>query len=148
MIARADDTVYFKMADLMANTELDFSLLAKMCWSKIIMEERDSADQIFCLVQWIRDFCVLTAQSIYLEEWIANGNGLHSRFLFSDEVVDEAPQRVKDSLRVNLQRAFKSNYFHALTEQARWEPTALERSLLRRHAKNGCSREDVVNVGV
>ncbi len=54
MIARIDDTAKFYVKDLKANSQFDFTILAKMCWSKNVQDERDAPDQIV-MGQWIGD---------------------------------------------------------------------------------------------
>ena len=46
MIGRIDDTCKCKVEDLKPNPQYSFTLLATMCWSKNVMDERDAPDQI------------------------------------------------------------------------------------------------------
>jgi hypothetical protein len=46
MVTRIDGTTHFKEADLKPNLRFDFALLAQMCWSKNVMQERNAPDQI------------------------------------------------------------------------------------------------------
>jgi hypothetical protein len=45
MVARVNDACQFKEEDLKPNLEFPFTLLAKMCLSKNVIEERDVPDQ-------------------------------------------------------------------------------------------------------
>ena len=66
MIARADDVFNFSDQDLTPNIEFPFALKSKMCWSKNVLEERDSPDQII-LGAMDPQFCVLLALAAHLE---------------------------------------------------------------------------------
>jgi hypothetical protein len=46
MIARIDDTAKFYVEDLKSNPQFNFTLLAKICYSKSVQDERDAPDQI------------------------------------------------------------------------------------------------------
>lgn len=47
MIARVDDTAKFRLHDLKVFHQYpDFGVIARLCWSKNVMEERDAPDQI------------------------------------------------------------------------------------------------------
>jgi hypothetical protein len=138
MIARIDDSARFETDDLKENLDFPFTLLCKMCWSKNVLEERDAPDQIL-LGSMDTDFCVLMALAIYLEHWIEHGDGLQSRFLFSDDIDDGAPKRVKDNIQETLRRdVFGSNAF------VRVRPGLLGTHSLRKFAstfarRNGCT---------
>jgi hypothetical protein len=47
MIARIDDTTKFYVEDLKANTQFDFALLAKMCWSKEFKRRGTAQTRLF-----------------------------------------------------------------------------------------------------
>ena len=66
MVARVDDTANFKEEDLKPNPQFDFTLLCRMCWSKNVLEERDTPDQIL-LGSMNVQYCILLALGIYLE---------------------------------------------------------------------------------
>jgi hypothetical protein len=51
------------------NPQFPFTLLAKMCWSKNVLEERDAPDQIV-IGAMDRRYCILLALGIYLEAWM------------------------------------------------------------------------------
>jgi hypothetical protein len=51
MIGRIDNTCKCKVEDLKPNPQYGFMLLATMCWSKNVMDERDAPDQL--LLDWI-----------------------------------------------------------------------------------------------
>ena len=66
MIARLDDVMNFKLKDLMVNIEIPDTIKSKMRWSKNVLEERESPDQIiFGSMDWT--YCVLLSLAIHLE---------------------------------------------------------------------------------
>ena len=66
MIARLDDVMNFKIGDLMSNIEFPDTIKSKMRWSKNVLEERESPDQIiFGSMDWT--YCVLVSLAIHLE---------------------------------------------------------------------------------
>ena len=73
LIARLDDIANFSLNDLTPNIEFNFALNSKMCWSKNVMKERDSPEQI---IFGARDpiYCAQLGLAIYLEIAIAVGN--------------------------------------------------------------------------
>ena len=46
MVAGLDDVANFECEDIMVNMEFPFSLKSKMQWSKNVLEEHESSDQI------------------------------------------------------------------------------------------------------
>jgi hypothetical protein len=102
MVARIDDTANFKEADLKPNPRFDFALLAQMCWSKNVMEERDAPDQI--LLGWM-DFryCILLGLGIYLEVWLEAGKGIGNEYLFGHA---ESAKTNKNYIRKSMEEIF------------------------------------------
>ena len=72
MVARVDDVMHFKCDDLTPHLEFEFALKSKMCWSKNLLDERSTTDQII-LGAGDKDFCTLLALAIHLEINIGNG---------------------------------------------------------------------------
>ena len=72
MVARVDDVMHFKCNDLTPHLEYDFALKSKMCWSKNLLDERSTTDQII-MGAGDKDFCTLLALGIHLENNIRNG---------------------------------------------------------------------------
>ena len=65
-IARLDDVMNFKIWDLMSKIEFLDIIKSKMRWSKNMLEERKSPNQIiFGTMDWI--YCVLVSLAIHLE---------------------------------------------------------------------------------
>lgn len=83
MVARVDDVAHFKEEDLKPNRQFDFALLARMGWSKNVLEERDAPDQII-LGSFNADYCCLLGLAIYLESWKESDLGAGNPFLFGD----------------------------------------------------------------
>lgn len=141
LIARVDDMANFETADLKAHPDITYALQCKMCWSKNIMEERDAPEQIL-FGAMNPDFCVLVALGVYMEAWMETGNGVQSRYLFSEEIDDNAPTRAKNLMQKIYKEATTNPNFRALkpgllgTHSNRKFPSTFAR-------RNGCSKEDV-----
>eukprot|EP00957_Ditylum_brightwellii_P184204 14030648-Ditylum_brightwellii.AAC.2 len=84
MIARLDDTCHVKREHLKHSFQFPFALLVQICWSKNIKGEQDVPDQII-LGAMDTHYCVLLALSVYLEEWIEEGDGQLMDYLFCYE---------------------------------------------------------------
>ena len=141
LIARSDDTANFETDDLKGNPEFDFTLLCQMCWSKNVLEERDAPDQIL-IGAMDPDYCILVGLAIYLECWMEHGDGIQSKYMFSDDTDDNAPRRTKDYVRSILKRdVFDSQQFEAArqgplgTHSIRKYPTTHAR-------RNGCRKDE------
>ena len=65
MIVRLDDVEPFKCEDLTANMEYPYTLKSKMRWSRNILEERESPDQII-IGSVDPNYCVILALSLHL----------------------------------------------------------------------------------
>ena len=107
LIGRAD-TANFEMDDLKENSDFVFTLLGKMCWSKNVLEERDAPDQIL-IGAMDPDYCILMALAVYLEYWMEHGDGIHSKYLFCDDINDDAPKQTKDSMHSTVKRDVYDN---------------------------------------
>ncbi|KAI2507360.1 hypothetical protein MHU86_7080 [Fragilaria crotonensis] len=82
MIGRVDDVCHFKEIDLNVNPLLPTcSLVARIRWSKNVMEERNSPRQMIFGSMDAR-YCVLLSLGIFLEVWCEVGDGLASPYLF------------------------------------------------------------------
>jgi len=96
------------------------------------MEERDAPDQII-IVAMDPDYCLLVALSVYLEYWMEHGDGLHSKYLFSDDVDDDAPKRTKGSVRSTLKKdVYVARNFNQ-RDRAQLVPTVSESSHQHMH---------------
>ena len=66
IMARLDDVGNFKSEDIMVNLEYPYTLKSKMRWSKNVLEERESPDQIIHL-SMEPNFCALLGLALHLE---------------------------------------------------------------------------------
>lgn len=83
LIARGDDAGHvFKNTLLASSIYLGF-LTTKLRWSKNVRERRDCPKQIL-LGSMNPVFCVLLSLAIFLEQWIGNGAGMSSQWLFCE----------------------------------------------------------------
>ena len=132
LIARLDDIANFSLNDLTPNIEFNFALNSKMCWSKNVMEERDSPEQI---IFGARDtsYCAQLGLAIHLEIAIAAGKIQADGTLFGikkaycstilKDIVDgaEFPKVKPGNLGSHSNRKFPATYAR----------------------REGCSRDDV-----
>ncbi|KAI2509856.1 hypothetical protein MHU86_4567 [Fragilaria crotonensis] len=101
MIGRVDDVCHFKEVDLNVNPLLPSSLVARIRWSKNVMEERNSPRQMIFGSMDTR-YCVLLSLGIYyLEVWCEAGDGLGSPYLFG---CSDDPDRNKAFIANKLKR--------------------------------------------
>jgi len=94
MMVRVDDVTKLKMEDLKPNPRFPFALQCQLCWSKNVLEERATPFQIL-LGLADHHYCILLALGLYLEMWIAGGEGQHSQHVFVAQ--NETPEQVKNA---------------------------------------------------
>lgn len=143
MVARLDDTCRFQEADLKPNPQFPFTLLAKMCWSKNVQEERDAPDQlVFGAMD--RRYCILLPLGIYLEVWLESAAGAANHFLFGD---GDNPEMTKKFLSAVLKNdVWDLEGFQQLasgpigTHSLRTFPSTFAR-------RCGCSKDDIDSRG-
>ena len=136
MIAHVDDVMHFKCDDLTPNLEFNFALKSKMCWSKNLLDERSTTDQII-LGAADKDFCTLLALAIHLE--INIGNGI---------IGAEGPE---DSTLMGIGKNLAQTRLRAMVDSEDFEKAAegpLGSHSTRKGAatfsrRNGCSKDDV-----
>jgi hypothetical protein len=81
MIGRVDDTCRMEKEELKPHPRFDFALTAQINWSKNVMEERESPDQILLAsLDW--QTCLFLSLATYLEACYENGIGIHHKYLF------------------------------------------------------------------
>lgn len=135
MIGRIDDTCKCKVEDLKPNTQYLFTLLATMCWSKNVMDERDAPDQIL-LGAMDRRYCVLLGLAVYLE------TGEESPFLFGIDGIDNPialKKKASDFVRDNV---FKSDEFVPALSTGKLGTHSFRKFASTRARRNGASRDD------
>ena len=136
MVARVDDVMHFKCDDLTPHLDFDFALKSKMCWSKNVLDERSTSDQII-LGAGDPSFCTLLSLGIHLETNIANG-------FLGEEAGTEAAL-----FGINKQLA--SSRFKSIVDGDDFEKASsgeLGSHSTRKFAatfarRNGCSKDDV-----
>lgn len=133
MVARVDDVMHFKCEDLTPHLDFDFALKSKMCWSKNVLDERATTDQII-LGAADPGYCTLLALAIHLEAAVGDGTiaGM-------------------DSALFGINKQMASTKFKNIVNSAEFEKAAegeLGSHSTRKYAatmarRNGCSRDDV-----
>jgi hypothetical protein len=117
----------------------DFTLLAKLIWSKNVMEQRDAPDQILLGVM-DPNYCILLSLGIYIEVWTEHHYGLHHPYLFG---ASANPKNNKDNISDILR-----DKVWAKEEFVRLMPGPIDTHSLRkfpstRARRAGCSKDDV-----
>ena len=132
MIARLDDVMNFSVQDLTPNPDYPGTLKSKMCWSKNVLDERDSPDQII-LGAGDPTFCPIVALAIHLDHSIAAGLLNERSKLFGIN---------KSTAADHLNQVIRGEGFPLFdklplgTHSIRKFPSTYAR-------RNGCSRDDV-----
>jgi hypothetical protein len=81
LIARIDDACHMEKDELKPHSHLDFTLTVHLNWSKNVMEERDSPQQIILASMDWRN-CLFLSLAVYLEVAFVHGEALHHKYLF------------------------------------------------------------------
>ena len=140
MVARVDDNVmHFKCEDLTPHLDFDFALKSKMCWSKNVLDERSTSDQII-LGAGDPTFCTLLSLAIHLETNIGNG------FIGGDN-----EDNANSAMLFGINKQLVSARFKKIIESPDFQKAAegeLGSHSTRKFAatfarRNGCSRDDV-----
>ena len=138
MVARLDDICRFEEVDLKPNPQFPFTLYAKMCWSKNVLEERDAPDQIV-IGAMDAGYCILLALGIFLEVWNECEAGADNQYIFGDSANAETTKKyVSDTVK----SVWDSPDFQRLatgpmgTHSNRKFPSTYAR-------RNGCHKDDV-----
>ena len=141
MIGRVDDTCHFKEEDLKPNPQFpQFTLLARMRWSKNVMEERDAPDQLLLGANDPK-YCVLFGFALYLEVWYEQGSGLNSPYIFGG---NDNPKNTKSLVYHTLKRDVWDGRTSAEGKLGTHSFRKFPASFARR---NGCSKDDVDSRG-
>ena len=136
MVARLDDVANFKCEDIMVNMEFPFTLKSKMQWSKNVLEERKSPDQII-MGSMDPIYCVLFGLALHFEHTEILRNENNSPFLFGI-----TKHRIRILFEeIMLQENFQLKSPNLIgTHSIRKLPATYAR-------RNGCSKDDVAARG-
>ena len=133
MIARVDDVMHFSQEDLTPNLEYDYTFKSKMKWSKNILDESRTSDQIVIGAADPK-FCAILALAVHLEVAIGNGD------------------LEKDGVLMGISKTVATNALKAVIDADDFNRAPLagllgshsNRKFASTHARrNGCSRDDV-----
>ena len=93
MIARVDDTAKFRAPDLKSFHQYpNYGVIARLCWSKNVLDERDAPDQILFGAMDTR-YCALCSLGLWLEYHFMK-NPEDNEFLFGVLGLDD-PKQIK-----------------------------------------------------
>ena len=145
MIARIDDTCKFKLEDLKPDPQFAFTLLAQMCWSKNVRDERDAPNQILLGAMDMR-YCVLVGLAVHLETWLESNAGLTTPFLFGIDG-EEDPIRLNKSVSNFLKNNIFDNPAFVRVRAGLLGTHSYRKFASTLARRNGCSRDDVDSRG-
>ena len=138
MIARIDDSAKLRHDDIKMNDQYpNFSILAKLCWSKNVSEERDAPDQIL-IGAMNTCYCVILALSTWLEFWIERGHIERTEFAFGI-FGQQDPVIIKEYASSYMREMFKDNDFHF---EGKRGTHSIRKLATTRARKFGCSKDD------
>ena len=102
LIARIDDTAQALVSNLLPNANNDFTLKAKLSWSKNVQEERDAPEQVI-IGSMDPSFCCLIGLAIWLETFISHGGvAMQTPYLFginNDIAIPSGGDKVKNQIQ-------------------------------------------------
>jgi hypothetical protein len=139
MIARVDDSAKFRSPDLKIFHQFpDIGVIAKLCWSKNVMDERDAPDQVL-LGAFDHRYCVLIGLALWLE-YHCMLNPEENEFIFGIGGLTD-PKSIKRKASDHLKKTFQSHEFNVVDEGKKG--THSMRKFATTQARgNGCSKDD------
>jgi hypothetical protein len=146
LVGRVDDMFHFLEEDLKVHPEFPFALQAQFHWSKNIMDERQTPNQIV-LGSMDPNFCVLLALAIFLETWYKHDYGLSNQFLFGSGTDDSADNNKRAASRFLQNKIWKVSPEFKETK-AGIIGTHSVRKFTSTYARcKGCQRDDIAHRG-
>jgi hypothetical protein len=144
VIGRPDDTAELEWDIVHVNAEFPFALLVKLCWSKNMLEERESPEQIL-MGAMDSLFCLLLALATYLELWIESGLGHTNDHVFGLE--GDIPDNAKDCISGRLKKDIFDNPNFVKTKGGPVGICSLRKFPSTFARRNGCAKDDVNSRG-
>lgn len=140
MIARIDDASEMKHEDIKrSHDHSEYSILARLCWSKNIQEERDAPDQYLVGAQNTH-YCILLALSTWLEYWIGRGHHQNTSLLFGIHGQNDA-EKVNKKATDLMKRILNDDDFLIFNDEKRGTHS-IRKLATTRARRNGCSTDD------
>ena len=140
LIARIDDSAKLKHSEIKMNHQHpNFSILAKLCWSKNVNEERDAPDQIL-IGAMDTSYCVILALSTWLEFWIGMGHMGNTDFVFGIHGQNDAAvikERASHCMRAILDEAD-----FPIMEKGNISTHSVRKLATTRARNSGCTKDD------
>jgi hypothetical protein len=141
MIARVDDTAKFRLEHLKGFQQFpDFGVIARLCWSKNVMEERDAPDQILIGASDHR-YCPLIGLGGWLEFHFAK-HPMANEFVFGIHGLSN-PNSIKQHASNQLNKIFNNDEFKASDFKSKKIGTHSLRKFTTTVARSsGCNKDD------
>lgn len=141
MIARIDDSSKLRHDSIKCNHQHpDYSVLARLCWSKNVHEERDAPDQIL-MGAMDPSYCVILGLATWLEYAIGCGHFANTEFAFGI-FGEKDPIAIKEKASALMKGILNDETFALILEGLRGTHSTRKLATSRAR-KNGCSKDDV-----
>eukprot|EP00536_Pseudo-nitzschia_multiseries_P010627 jgi/Psemu1/26577/gm1.26577_g len=104
LIARMDDTAHVQKKNLQKSLQFPQYLCIRLKWCKNAQDERNCPQQLL-IGSMNAKYCVLGGLTMFLEKWLASGEGVTSQWLFSDGTTtptDEEDLKDEEACRQKL----------------------------------------------
>jgi hypothetical protein len=144
MIGRVDDCSQFLMESLTTNPDNDFTLRAKLRWSKNVHEERDAPNQIL-IGAMDPMFCVLVGLGVWLEVFLGRGGiAEQTPYIFGlneDVRVPQGGDKIKDAVSDTFaKQVFNRN--EVVTDDGPLGTHSFRKFASTFCRRNGCSKDE------
>lgn len=144
IIGRVDDCSQFLMESLTRNPDNDFTLRAKLRWSKNVHEERDAPNQIL-IGAMDSMFCALLGLAVWLEVFLSNGGiAEQTPYIFGlneDVEVPKGGDKIKDAVSdIFAKDVFNQPEF--LTDDGPLGTHSFRKFASTFCRRNGCSKDE------
>ena len=141
MIARIDDSAKLQLGNLTSSCQYSsFTILAKLCWSKNVNEERDAPNQ-FLFGAMPPSYCVLLGLSTWLEYWISLGHGRDTPFAFGIKGINN-PENIKNRASSLLKSILDDKDMDIIMEGKRGSHS-IRKFATTRARRNDCSIDEI-----
>ena len=139
MIARVDDSAKFRSPDMKVFHQYpDYGIIARLCWSKNVLDERDAPDQVLFGAMDHR-YCALVGLGIWLEHHFTK-NPENNEFLFGTKGIN-CPVAIKNKAASKLREIFKDETFNVVDDGNKGTHS-MRKFAVTQARSSGCGKDD------
>ena len=139
MIARVDNSAKFRVPDLKVFHQFpEYGVIAKLCWSKNVLDERDAPDQVL-VGAFDHRYCALLGLGMWLEYHYMR-NPEENEFIFGISGLSD-PVSIKRKASTSLKKIFESDEFNVVDEGNKGTHS-MRKFATTRARGSGCSKDD------